>query len=139
MDGCYEPALVPELLVVDIDRGLVFWRDECGFEIRYSRPEARFADIALGSAHVMLEQNRHRPWITGLLEAPLGRGINCQITVPDTVLLPSPASSRLAATELCRRSSLGSSRFHWTRRCPARDRLEANNRGDMSAGFACGR
>ena len=83
-----EPALVPELLVIDVDRSLHFWRDVCGFQVRYSRPEERFAYIALGSAHLMLEQiGVGRNWITGALEPPLGRGINFQITVPDTAPL----------------------------------------------------
>ncbi len=79
-----EPALVPELLVADVDRSLTFWHDVCGFEIHYSRLEERFAYIALGSAHLMLEQiGVGRNWITGPLEVPLGRGINFQIAVPD--------------------------------------------------------
>ncbi|MGO4104718.1 bleomycin resistance protein [Leifsonia sp. YAF41] len=90
MTEAFEPALVPELLIVDIDRSLVFWRDLCGFEVRYSRPEERFAYIALGSAHLMLEQiGVGRNWITGPLEAPLGRGINFQINVPTTTRLAS--------------------------------------------------
>lgn len=83
-----EPALVPELLVGDLDRSLTFWRDVCGFEVLYSRPEERFAYIALGVAHLMLEQfGVGRNWITAPLESPLGRGINFQINVPDTRLL----------------------------------------------------
>lgn len=86
--GTFEPALVPELLVVNVDRSLVFWGDVCGFEIRYSRSDECFAYIALGSAHLMLEQiGIGRNWITGPLEEPLGRGINFQISVPDTVPL----------------------------------------------------
>jgi len=85
-----EPALVPELFVIDIDRSLRFWRDVCGFEVRYSRPEERFAYIALGSAELMLEQiGVGRNWITGPLEAPLGRGVNFQISVSDTTPLVS--------------------------------------------------
>ena len=81
----FEPALVPELLVTDIDRSIEFWCGICGFELRYSRPEERFAYIALGTAHVMLEQvGIGRNWVTSELEAPLGRGINFQITVPDS-------------------------------------------------------
>ena len=80
----FEPALVPELLVSDIDRSIEFWCEICGFELRYSRPEERFAYIALGTAHLMLEQvGVGRNWITAELEAPLGRGINFQISVPD--------------------------------------------------------
>ncbi|GAB3136224.1 VOC family protein [Marisediminicola antarctica] len=81
----FEPALVPELLVTDIDRSIEFWCGTCGFELRYSRPEERFAYIVLGKAHVMLEQvSVGRNWVTSELEAPLGRGINFQISVPDT-------------------------------------------------------
>lgn len=88
MAESFEPALVPELLVVDVDRSLRFWRDVCGFEVRYSRPEERFAYIALGSAELMLEQiGVGRNWITGPLEAPLGRGVNFQINVPNTTPL----------------------------------------------------
>ncbi|WP_442929255.1 bleomycin resistance protein [Mycetocola sp. CAN_C7] len=79
-----DPALVPELLVSDVDRSIEFWCSVCGFEVRYSRPEERFAYIALGTAHVMLEQvGVGRNWVAAQLEAPFGRGINLQITVPD--------------------------------------------------------
>jgi len=83
-----EPALVPELLVADLDRSLAFWRDLCGFAVTYSRPDERFAYVVLGSAHLMLEQvGIGRNWVTGSLERPLGRGVNFQITVPDSGLL----------------------------------------------------
>ena len=79
-----KPALVPELLVTDVIRSIEFWCSICRFEVRYARPEERFAYIGLGSAHLMLEEvGVGRNWITGPLEAPLGRGINLQITVPD--------------------------------------------------------
>ena len=78
------PALVPELLITDLDRSLAFWRDLCGFEVAYDRPEERFAYLTLGSAHLMLEEiGDGRHWMTGPLEAPFGRGINFQISVPD--------------------------------------------------------
>ena len=83
-----EPTLVPELLVADLDRSLAFWRGLCGFEVSYSRPEERFAYIVLGSAHLMLEQaGVGRNWVTGPLDRPLGRGVNFQITVPDSAAL----------------------------------------------------
>lgn len=89
-----EPALVPELLVGDLDRSLSFWRDVCGFEVLYSRAEERFAYITLGVAHLMLEQiGVGRNWITAPLEPPLGRGINFQINVPDTGLLTTALKS----------------------------------------------
>lgn len=75
---------MPELLVTDVNRSIEFWCSICGFEVRYARPEERFAYIGLGSAHLMLEEvGVGRNWITGPLEPPLGRGINFQITVPD--------------------------------------------------------
>lgn len=79
-----DPALVPELLVTDVQRSLHFWIDLCGFEIQYQRAEEGFAYIARGSAHLMLEQHAvGRNWVTGTLERPLGRGINFQISVPE--------------------------------------------------------
>ncbi|OII13205.1 VOC family protein [Curtobacterium sp. MCBA15_008] len=80
-----EPSLVPELLVADLDQSIEFWCNSCGFDVVYSRPEERFAYITLGSAHLMLEQaGVGRNWITGPIERPLGRGVNFQITVPDS-------------------------------------------------------
>ena len=88
MTNDLDPALVPELLVTDISRSIHFWSGICGFAVRYSRPEERFAYLALGSAHLMLEEiGVGRNWITAPLETPLGRGINFQIAVPDTAVL----------------------------------------------------
>ncbi|GAB4095180.1 hypothetical protein GCM10028787_06550 [Brachybacterium horti] len=79
-----EPSLVPELLVDDLELSLCFWRDLCGFAIRYARPDEGFAYLARGSAHVMLEQRgTGRNWLTGELEPPYGRGLNLQISVVD--------------------------------------------------------
>ncbi|PCC47154.1 bleomycin resistance family protein [Brevibacterium aurantiacum] len=79
-----EPALVPELLVEEIDRSLEFWCGLCGFGVRYQRRIEGFAYIAFGSAHLMLEQKGvGRNWVTGELERPLGRGINLQVAVTD--------------------------------------------------------
>ncbi|MBF4609565.1 VOC family protein [Curtobacterium sp. VKM Ac-1393] len=94
-----EPALVPELLVADLDRSIAFWCSQCGFQVRYARPEERFAYVVLGTAHLMLEQaGVGRNWITGPLEPPLGRGVNFQITVPDSRSLA--AALLRAGTEL---------------------------------------
>lgn len=79
-----EPALVPELLVSDLDASLRFWRDLCGFTVQYDRPEERFAYLARGIAHLMLDQiGVGRDWITGELTPPLGRGVNFQVTVEE--------------------------------------------------------
>ncbi|WP_445443335.1 bleomycin resistance protein [Clavibacter sp. km1a] len=84
MDPDDEPDLVPELLITDLAASLVFWRDLCGFAVRYDRPAEGFAYIARGGAHLMLEQaGIIRNWVTGPLERPYGRGINFQIAVED--------------------------------------------------------
>lgn len=78
------PALVPELLVTEIERSLAFWCGLCGFGVDYDRPEDGFAYLSRGTAHVMLEQRGViRNWITADLEPPFGRGINFQIGVDD--------------------------------------------------------
>ncbi|MER7244122.1 hypothetical protein [Kribbella sp. NPDC000426] len=58
--------------------------------MEYQRAEEGFAYVVRGSAHVMLEQQGvGRNWVTGVLERPLGRGINFQISVPDLALILS--------------------------------------------------
>ncbi|GEM_PF-695656 len=79
-----EPSLVPELAVTDCDVSARFWRDLLGFEVLYDRPEEGFAYLALGDAHLMLDQaDIGRTWRTAPFDPPLGRGINFQISVPD--------------------------------------------------------
>lgn len=92
-----DPALVPELLVRDIEASIGFWCALCGYEIRYARPDEGFAYITLGTAHVMLEQvGKGRSWITGPLDLPHGRGINFQVAVPDV----EPILSALRAADV---------------------------------------
>jgi catechol 2,3-dioxygenase-like lactoylglutathione lyase family enzyme len=43
-------ALVPEMLVVSLDRALDFYIGLCGFRLRHARPEEGFAYLALGQA-----------------------------------------------------------------------------------------
>lgn len=75
--------VVPELLVLDIHKSLHFWCGLCGFLVAYERMEEGFAYLDKHGSQVMLEEYGHgRNWITGPLEAPLGRGINLQIEVP---------------------------------------------------------
>lgn len=89
------PGLVPELLVESVAASLEFWCGRCGFEVLYERPEEGFAYVALGNAHVMLEQiGVGRNWLTGPLDRPLGRGVNFQISVP--AVGPIRASLRAA-------------------------------------------
>jgi catechol 2,3-dioxygenase-like lactoylglutathione lyase family enzyme len=75
--------LVPELLVADIDKSLLFWRDLCGFTVLFDRPEEGFAYLDLAGAQIMLDElGQTRDWVAGPLEAPFGRGMNLQISVP---------------------------------------------------------
>jgi catechol 2,3-dioxygenase-like lactoylglutathione lyase family enzyme len=80
-------ALVPELLVTDLARSLAFYRDACGFRVRFARPEDGFAFIERGRAQIMLEEIAEDSWTTAQLERPLGRGINLQIEVEDIAAL----------------------------------------------------
>lgn len=72
--------LVPELDVFDLEQSDAFWCKILGFEIAYQRPESRFMYVELEGAQVMLTQ-RNGNWETGILERPLGRGINFQMFV----------------------------------------------------------
>ena len=80
-------ALVPELLVGNLARSLAFYRDTCGFRLRFARAEDKFAYIERGKAQIMLEEIAGDSWTTGPLERPLGRGINLQIEVEDIAAL----------------------------------------------------
>lgn len=89
--------LVPELMVADIKQSLDFWTSLIGFRVAYERPEVGFAYLDLDGAQVMLEQYDplEGQWVTGALEAPLGRGINLQIAVD----LVEPILQRLASVQ----------------------------------------
>jgi catechol 2,3-dioxygenase-like lactoylglutathione lyase family enzyme len=89
--------LVPELIVADIKQSLDFWTSLIGFRVAYERPEVGFAYLDLDGAQIMLEQYDplELQWVTGALEAPLGRGINLQITVD----IVEPILQRLATAQ----------------------------------------
>lgn len=94
------PALTPELLVRNLRVSLDFYCDLLGFSVLYERPEQGFAAIVLGQAALMLEQMTDvpaddDPWIVAPLDAPLGRGINLQISVDDI----EPLYQRLIRSE----------------------------------------
>jgi catechol 2,3-dioxygenase-like lactoylglutathione lyase family enzyme len=77
-------SLVPELIVSDLGRSLLFWRDLLGFRVAYERAAEGFAYLEMGEAQVMLSaQAGMDRWITGAMEQPFGRGINLQIEVED--------------------------------------------------------
>ena len=89
------PALVPELMVTNLERSKEFYCGLAGFAVEYERPEERFLMIAQSGAWMMLEETRDfgavsdrefiqdRAWRTGALEFPFGRGINFEIAVVD--------------------------------------------------------
>lgn len=74
-------ALVPELLVTNLDQSRRFYCDLCGFGVRFARPADGFLYLQHGAAQLMLEEAGPESWVTGPLEAPLGRGMNLQIEV----------------------------------------------------------
>jgi catechol 2,3-dioxygenase-like lactoylglutathione lyase family enzyme len=75
-------ALVPELLVSDIDKSLRFWCDICGFAVLFDRPDEGFAYLDLDGAQIMLDEiGKTRDWVTGRLKTPFGRGVNFQVRV----------------------------------------------------------
>lgn len=78
-------AVVPELDVSDLDRSLDAYTNILGFQVRYLRPEERFAYLVREAAHLMLEElaGPGRRFHTAPMEAPFGRGMNLQIAVSD--------------------------------------------------------
>ena len=81
-------ALIPELLVSDLHRSMLFYVDVLGFEVAYQRTEDKFAFLTLGDAQLMLEQaGVGRNFLVGPLEHPYGRGINFQIRVENVISL----------------------------------------------------
>lgn len=77
-------ALVPELIVSDLQASLKFWCGVVGFSIWHDRPEDDFSYLMLGSAQIMLEQRSQTggDWVSACLKQPFGRGVNFQIQVP---------------------------------------------------------
>lgn len=78
--------LVPELTVHDFAASLEFYTNLIGFHVMHRRSDPDFAYLDQEMAQIMIEQrHEHREitvgqsWETGVLEKPLGRGINFQI------------------------------------------------------------
>lgn len=92
------PALVPEIDVADLAASLLVYRDVFGFEVLAERAEETFAYLAIGPAHLMLQEadGPGRRFRTAPLERPYGRGVNLQITVPDV----SASYERVQRTDL---------------------------------------
>ena len=79
------PKLTPELDVYNLDRSLAFYVAVLGFRVLFSRPEDRFAYLALDGVHLMLEElgGSGRYFSTAPMAHPYGRGVNFQIEVAD--------------------------------------------------------
>lgn len=92
MTDYYWNPLVPELTVSNLEASLRFY-EAAGFSIRFSRTHPDFAYIELGQAQLMLEQEHEMAWRTGILEHPLGRGINFQIEVQDIEFVSNSLSA----------------------------------------------
>lgn len=49
-------ALIPELIVADIEQSRNFYIDLLGFQLEYERPEDKFVFLSCGEAQLMLEE-----------------------------------------------------------------------------------
>ena len=74
-------ALVPELIVTDLEKSYYFWVNILGFSVKYQRTEDKFMYLELNGVQFMLEELQGDQWVTGELNYPLGRGINFQLEV----------------------------------------------------------
>ncbi len=76
-------SLIPELDVSNLERSLDFYVGHIGFALLYTRPEERFAMLALQGMRLMLEEaaGPGRRFRTAPLEQPFGRGVNFQIGI----------------------------------------------------------
>ena len=82
MENYWNP-MVPELSVSNFERSLAFYVDVLGFSIRIKRESPDFVYLEQEHVQMMLEQISDEGWVTGELEAPLGRGVNFQIELSD--------------------------------------------------------
>ena len=83
--GAPPVGLVPELIVSELGASLRFYCELLRFEVRYARPEERFACLQRQRAELMLEQplSRDRLWPREELKQPYGRGLNLEVRVDD--------------------------------------------------------
>ena len=74
---------IPELSVTNLEKSLSFY-NLLGFEIKYTRPEDKFAFISLGKIQFMLQElKKKNKWNVSPLTYPFGNGINFQLEVDD--------------------------------------------------------
>ena len=74
--------MVPELLVSDFEKSLIFYVEILGFNIMFQRTDPNFAYLEIDGAQLMIEEDHEAAWRVAEIEGPRGRGINLQIDVP---------------------------------------------------------
>lgn len=79
-------SLIPELLVSNYDKSIIFYTEVLGFKVDYDRPENKFSMLSLEDSQLMINE-RNGWWETGPFEYPFGRGINLQIKVSNVAHL----------------------------------------------------
>ena len=83
----YWNKIIPELSVTNLKNSLKFY-NTVGFEIKYERPENKFAFINMGEIQFMLQEIRDNDkWSIAPLEYPFGNGINFQMEVNNLNLI----------------------------------------------------
>lgn len=75
-------ALIPELVVSNIERTKAFYVDILNFAVEYEQKEDGFIFLSLENSQMMFEQFNGN-WSVGDMEYPYGRGVNFEITVSD--------------------------------------------------------
>lgn len=73
--------MVPELLVSDFEKSLIFYVEILGFSIMFQRTDPNFAYLEIDGAQLMIEEDHEAAWRVAEIEGPRGRGINLQIDV----------------------------------------------------------
>ena len=92
----YWNPMVPELSVSGFSKSLNFYCEILGFKVRSQRKSPDFVYLEFERVQIMLEQIHDNAWVTGVLESPLGRGINFQIELSDI----APVYDRLQVAKI---------------------------------------
>ena len=72
---------IPELSVTNLENSINFYKT-AGFEVKYDRPENKFAFISLGDIQFMLQEiSNNDKWNVATLSFPFGNGINFQLEI----------------------------------------------------------
>lgn len=74
-------AVIPELLVSNIEQSWSFYCGLLGFRIEYQRPEENFLFLSLEECQLMLEEGTKDQLAE--LTYPFGRGVNLSFGIKD--------------------------------------------------------